>query len=282
MPVSNPSPVMVGATALVAGAQGDVPAPAAGQQALFLRGDATWQSAGGGGTPGGNDTEVQFNDAGAFGGSPDVLLIDSGGGWKQLVVTSDAAVGSGQLQAESHNDAPGGAWILGQSSKGTRASPTALTGPGDPIGILRFDGYVGATNTYRPGFILEVDTGAVVDDLPPSGHLQSQMTLTLGNASGNIETAMTLTPALATFPAALDVGGELDHDGSTAGFFGAIPVAQQGPLTDITDLTGGTPSNPIPDTPNAYDETYFADALAQIIASINAINVALRNLGLST
>jgi hypothetical protein len=41
-------PDFVGATAGVAGVKGLVPAPAAGQQSLFLRGDGTWSSAGSG------------------------------------------------------------------------------------------------------------------------------------------------------------------------------------------------------------------------------------------
>lgn len=36
----------------------------------YLRGDGTWQTVAGGGTPGGSDTEVQFNDGGSFGGDP--------------------------------------------------------------------------------------------------------------------------------------------------------------------------------------------------------------------
>lgn len=34
----------------------------------YLRGDGTWQTVSGSGTPGGSDTHVQFNDGGAFGG----------------------------------------------------------------------------------------------------------------------------------------------------------------------------------------------------------------------
>jgi hypothetical protein len=33
---------------------------------------------GGGGTPGGSDTQVQFNDAGAFAGSPDLTWDETG------------------------------------------------------------------------------------------------------------------------------------------------------------------------------------------------------------
>lgn len=55
------------------GTKGLVPAPAAGDAAAakFLKADGTWAvpaGGGGGGTPGGADTQVQFNDGGSFGG----------------------------------------------------------------------------------------------------------------------------------------------------------------------------------------------------------------------
>lgn len=44
------APIMVGATGGSAGTQGLTPAPVAGDETKFLRGDGTWQSAGGGGS----------------------------------------------------------------------------------------------------------------------------------------------------------------------------------------------------------------------------------------
>jgi hypothetical protein len=52
---------MVGASASVDGTKGLVPAPAAGDQAKFLRGDGTWQTVAGGG--GGSYTDEQAQDA---------------------------------------------------------------------------------------------------------------------------------------------------------------------------------------------------------------------------
>jgi hypothetical protein len=40
----------------------------------FLRGDQTWQTVSGGGTPGGVNTNMQFNNLGAFGGSSNLLF----------------------------------------------------------------------------------------------------------------------------------------------------------------------------------------------------------------
>lgn len=54
------------------GTKGLVPAPAAGDAAAsrFLKADGSWATppGGGGGTPGGSTTQVQYNNAGAFGG----------------------------------------------------------------------------------------------------------------------------------------------------------------------------------------------------------------------
>jgi hypothetical protein len=44
VPITNPVDVMTGATATTAGVAGLVPAPAAGKQNSFLRGDGTWQT----------------------------------------------------------------------------------------------------------------------------------------------------------------------------------------------------------------------------------------------
>lgn len=61
-------PLMVGDSGS-GGTAGLVPAPVTGDATKFLRGDATWQTvSGGGGSPGGSDTQLQYNAASAFGG----------------------------------------------------------------------------------------------------------------------------------------------------------------------------------------------------------------------
>lgn len=45
----------------------------------FLRGDSTWQVISGGGTPGGSTTQMQFNNAGAFGGASNFFFNSSTG-----------------------------------------------------------------------------------------------------------------------------------------------------------------------------------------------------------
>jgi hypothetical protein len=45
----------------------------------FLRGDSTWQVVTGGGTPGGSDTQLQFNNSSAFGGASNFLYNSASG-----------------------------------------------------------------------------------------------------------------------------------------------------------------------------------------------------------
>jgi hypothetical protein len=64
------------------GTKGLVPAPAAGDAAAgrFLKADGTWSTpaGGGSGSPGGATTNIQFNDAGAFGGDADFAWDKTG------------------------------------------------------------------------------------------------------------------------------------------------------------------------------------------------------------
>jgi hypothetical protein len=60
-------PVFVGDSGS-GGTKGAVPAPATGDATKFLKGDGTWATPASGGTPGGSDTQLQRNNAGAFGG----------------------------------------------------------------------------------------------------------------------------------------------------------------------------------------------------------------------
>ena len=53
------------------GTKGLVPAPTTGDATKFLKGDGTWSTVSGGGTPAGSDTQIQYNNAGSFGASAD-------------------------------------------------------------------------------------------------------------------------------------------------------------------------------------------------------------------
>ena len=72
------------------GTKGLVPAPSAGDAAAskYLKADGTWATVSGGGSPGGSSGQVQFNNAGAFGGAAAVTYSSSG---TLLTVTAQSA-----------------------------------------------------------------------------------------------------------------------------------------------------------------------------------------------
>lgn len=71
------SPTVTGVTGAVVGVS-NLNATGTPSATTYLRGDGTWSTpAGGGGSPGGSTTQVQYNNAGAFGGAANVI-IDAG------------------------------------------------------------------------------------------------------------------------------------------------------------------------------------------------------------
>lgn len=113
-------------------------------------------SGGGGGSPGGNDTNVQFNDSGSFGGSDEfdwddtnkILILDKGTGYGDGVAitggTSDLYIKTDDMSADSSvvgniaifggtntgNGASnaGGVSIVGGDGLGTGGSPDSIGG----------------------------------------------------------------------------------------------------------------------------------------------------------
>lgn len=63
------------------------------------------------------------------------------------------------------------------------------------------------------------------------------------------------------------VGGDLNHDGTNIGFFATTPVIQAGQIIQLTDNSGGTPSNTI----SAITDVTTRDAIASLVAKINAL-----------
>jgi hypothetical protein len=88
----------------------------------FLRGDGAWATPAGGGTPGGIDTEIQYNNAGAFGGVPD--LVYTGG----FIVVKNPKIGTGSGNGHLHirhaSGVPTG--ITNYTTVFTKASPKQL------------------------------------------------------------------------------------------------------------------------------------------------------------
>lgn len=82
----------------------------------FLRGDSTWQTVTGGGTPGGSTTQFQFNNAGAFGGASNVLFNSTTG----QVTLNQAGNGNNALYGKRVTDtSPTGNLMLFQNQAGS-------------------------------------------------------------------------------------------------------------------------------------------------------------------
>lgn len=96
------------------GTKGAVPAPASGDSSKYLKGDGTWGAVSA--SPGGADTQVQFNDGGAFGGDAgltynkttdtltagNLTVTTNGTVGGTLGVTGDLTIGGGDLIASAN------------------------------------------------------------------------------------------------------------------------------------------------------------------------------------
>lgn len=71
--------------------------PTAGQVPTATSGTAaTWQTpAGGGGTPGGSSGQMQYNNAGAFGGAANISVVSTGGGTSNGLAVGDSGANPG-------------------------------------------------------------------------------------------------------------------------------------------------------------------------------------------
>lgn len=108
----------------------------------FWRGDATWSAL----TAGGSTTQVQFNDAGAFGGS-EYLTFNSTTG--DLTVRSADGVQSGVYVQLRSNTATQGPQVNFSRARGTNAAPSAVQS-GDQLWFIGGTGYDGSAYVGAP------------------------------------------------------------------------------------------------------------------------------------
>ena len=131
-------PNMSGASASAAGSNGLVPAPASGDEGKFLRGDGTWQNAGGGG----NDVGLSVGSNGAIQSTytdgteqtEDILRDDTGEDIVTLLNSIAIALQSAAINVESVNvnystdEQVIGTWIDGKPLYQTTLSLTSSSG----------------------------------------------------------------------------------------------------------------------------------------------------------
>ena len=166
----------------------------------------SYQTITGGGTPGGADTELQFNNAGAFGGMPEVkytpaqlelfqtLVTNDGAGTTSVVGNSaaepDFAIGV-KVQSGDYTSTPGVAYgakmnlIPGSDSAGGNAELIAgqFDGAGGAISYGAAMSFVGGTPTLGGGFALS--TGGFSDNSNSSGAIT--FNVPTADTSGDIQ-----------------------------------------------------------------------------------------------
>lgn len=77
----------------------------------------------------------------------------------------------------------------------------------------------------------------------------------------------------------MEINGALNHDGTTAGLFGANPTTQAAAKTNLTDSTGGTVDGTLADVGGAFDQTTLNNNFADIADRLNHVLNIVRNLG---
>ena len=159
----------------------------------FLRADGTWAvpSGGGGGTPAGSNTQVQYNNSSAFGGANmywdnanNRLGINTASPTYDLEITSGSngiyVKGSAAscIVLQRSADTTGSANAYFYKSRGTYGSPTACQ-DADGIGVFNFAGYDGSAYTQTAYF------GGIVEGTPSAGTIGIGIRFVTGTTVAN-------------------------------------------------------------------------------------------------
>lgn len=237
-------PILVGATALVAGIAGLAPAPAAGDENKFLRGDATWQTTGGGGgIPGSPSGSVQFNNAGSFGGISGV----SGD-------ATNMTAGSGNLRATSPrittsiNDINGNE-VIGLVSVGSAVNEVSIAnasaGVGPTLSTTGNDTNIDLNISAKGTGILSTGSNARISNNAPQVTMtdvndsKTMRILLSGTSFSVINDTLGSTPlAINTTNNAVILVGELNIISST------IPVIRMNDTGDVASIRLDIESGP--------------------------------------
>lgn len=265
---------------------------------LSITGTTINATGGGGGTPGGSDTQVQFNDGGAFGGdagltynkTTDVLtagnIIDSGltassavatDGSKQLVSVTNTGTGNNVLATSPTLVTP----ILGTPTSGTLTNCTGL-----PVGSVTGLGTNVSTFLATPS---SANLASALTDKTGTGVNVFATTPTLVTPVLGVATATSINKVALTAPA---TSATLTlADGSTLATSGAnsITLTSTG-ATNVTLPTTGTLatlagnealSNKTLTAPKFVDLGFIADAngneliiMDTVTSAVNEVTIA--------
>lgn len=152
------------------GTKGLVPAPTTGDATKFLKGDGTWATVSGGGTPAGSNTQIQYNNSGAFGASSRLTYTDgatpvlalglegaasiittaptstSNTSGCSMTITGVQGVGTGAGGSMTIASGYGGATGIGGAISITAGYGGATSGAGGNISIISGNGSAGNSN----------------------------------------------------------------------------------------------------------------------------------------
>lgn len=132
----------------------------------FWRGDGTWATPGGGGAPGGATTQVQFNNAGAFGGSAN-FTFDSA--TSVLTLTGRQVITQGTITADAQALSLTTTWNnAGVTFTGIRYN---VTDTASNAASLLFDLQVGGSSLFRisKGGSIGIGAGSFLSIVPVAG-----------------------------------------------------------------------------------------------------------------
>jgi hypothetical protein len=176
---------VIGIVAALGKSDGDV---------LTLQADSTaaWETPAGGGSPGGADTQIQYNNGGAFGGEADLTWDDTG-----KAVTIGASTVTAQLKLPISNDA---------------VTPTVAFGDGDTGFFESADDVLNISALQLPVIKVDGTVGTKGQVVLPQEDLVATPTLAFGNGdTGFYEHT--------NDQLSLSVGGTFYWRWNTAGFF---------------------------------------------------------------
>ena len=84
-----------------------------------------------------------------------------------------------------------------------------------------------------------------------------------------------------TVTGSLTVTGSIIFQGTTVGLYNKTPVVQASSIGQLTNSTGGSISSTINDVTVIYSQSILNNNFASLLTKVNALEAALKNIGIS-